>query len=313
MPLLSDYVITPEVLDIASYSSEEMCGVHVRRISEVMRHEGLVRDLRSGDWSKLFAPGGRSWHRWGQELVRKLATQGRLIRFKPERDDAPRDDRGWCEEALLTAGTQAFTGGIVTTEPIKEEYRSEPRVERVDQLYKASWWSGRSPTVRLSRTSDDYTEKLGPVLRSANSLQFIDPYLDPARRSYNQFRDLLAVAGRRTPPPSVEIHCVCTEGSGPDRRPPNVEKLEKRFRRELVPRLESVGLRVDVYIWWPGFHDRYLISNLIGISMQNGFDTTTDVNDKTTWSRMGRDDRDDVQREFDPAKRGVPHGKFRIP
>lgn len=70
---------------------------------------------------------------------------------------------------------------------------------------------------------------------------------------------------------------------------------------------------MEVFVW-DHFHDRYLISNLIGVSLPNGFDATSNVNEKTTWTRLGRDERDDVQREFDPAVgRHRLHGRFSIP
>jgi hypothetical protein len=71
-------------------------------------------------------------------------------------------------------------------------------------------------------------------------------------------------------------------------------------------------LNAEVFIW-DDFHDRYLISNLIGISCPNGFDTTTDQNDITTWTKLGKTDKDDVQREFDPAsnKHQLKH-KFKV-
>ena len=300
MPLLADYAITPDVLDIASYTSEEVCGLHLREISQVMRDEGLVRDLHAGEWRRSFARGERSWHRWGAEMVRKLAAQGRLVRYEPELPGIPSDDREWCEEALRTSRRQAYTGGIIVTEPIKTAFPDETRVERVDRLNKAAWWTGRSPSVRLSRTLVAYTENLRPILRCANSLQFIDPHLDPTKLRYRPFVDLLSVAGRRDPAPVVEIHRCGYSGSGPSRETLDVSALQRDFRGALADRLRTVGLQVEVFVW-DEFHDRYLISNLIGILMPNGFDTKT--NNMTTWSRMGRKERDDVQREFDPASR----------
>jgi hypothetical protein len=67
---------------------------------------------------------------------------------------------------------------------------------------------------------------------------------------------------------------------------------------------------VEVLIW-DDFHDRYVISNLIGILLSNGFDTTANPASITSWTRLGREDRDDVQREFDPAsKRHKLHARF---
>jgi len=77
--------------------------------------------------------------------------------------------------------------------------------------------------------------------------------------------------------------------------------------------LNKVGLNVEVFIW-DDFHDRHLISNLVGVGLQNGFDTTTNPNTLTTWNRLGRSDRDDIQREFDPASnRHFLKHRFTIP
>ena len=99
---------------------------------------------------------------------------------------------------------------------------------------------------------------------------------------------------------------------GPSRDFRPVEEWEDVFRRNLGPRLSAAGLSVEVFIW-NDFHDRYLISNLAGLSLPSGFDTTS-AKDKTTWSRLGRSDRDDIQREFDPAsnRHGLKH-RFTIP
>ena len=62
-------------------------------------------------------------------------------------------------------------------------------------------------------------------------------------------------------------------------------KWEASFKRVLSPILQPKGLNAEVFIW-DDFHDRYLISNLIGILIPNGFDVTTDPNDTTTWTRF---------------------------
>ncbi len=305
MPLLADYAITPDVLDVTSYSSEEACGLHLERIREVMLTEGLVRDLRAGEWSGLFGNDGRPWHRRGKELVKKLAQQNRLVRFQPALSSAPVDDQVWCQEALGTQRVLPFTGGVIVTELVKSAFPGDSIVARIDRLTSTSWWAGRSCSVRLVRNLAEYRVHLGPVLRFANSLMFIDPHLDPIRPGYGDFAGLVADAGGRSPAPKIEIHRVCYEGSGPSRELCNRADpayFERRFRDALGASLHKARLRVEVFIW-DDFHDRYLISDLIGISLPNGFDTTTNPRSVTRWTRLGREDLDDVQREFDPASR----------
>ena len=305
MALLADYAITPDVLDITSYSSEEVCGLHLDRIREVMLTEGLVRDLRAGEWGRLFTNDGRPWHRRGKELLKKLAQQSRLVPFQPTLASTPPDDPAWCHEALGTHRVIPFTGGVIVTEPVKAAFPAEALVARIDRLAGAPWWAARSSSVRLRRSMAEYLAQLAPVLRCANSLMFIDPHLDPARPGYGDFAQLLAAAGRRSPAPAIEIHRVCYEGSGPSRVFPMRDEpgyFERRFRDALQASIRTADLRVDVFIW-DDFHDRYLVSDLIGVSIPNGFDTTADPSSVTRWTRLGRGDRDDIQREFDPASK----------
>lgn len=300
--LLRDYAITPDVFDLASYSSEEVAGLHLDRLREVLVTEGIVRDLRAGDWRKVFLGDERAWHRRAKELLKKLATQSRLVEFPPRWPVAPADDHGWCEEAIACHAYVAMTGGIIVTEPVKAAHPGEPLVERIDELMRAAWWSSRSPSVRLTRSLGEYQRHLGAILRCANSLQFIDPHLDPTRHGYRDLPALLATAGGRTPPPLLELHRVCYEGSGAARRILDLGQLETDFRAALTTPLRAAGLQVEVCVW-DDFHDRYLLSNLAGVSLQNGFDCSRNPADVTTWNRLGRAERDDVQREFDPASR----------
>ena len=314
MPLLADYAITPDVFDVTSYPTAGECEARLETIREAMLTEGLVRDLRNGGWGALFATDDRPWHARGTKLIKELATQGRLVRHEPDLSAPPVNDRQWCAEALATHTKQPFTGGVIVTKSVKDGYRRKPTVARIDRLAGAPWWASRSPSVRLQRTGDAYETQLEAVLRCSNSLIFIDPHLDPAKRRYSDFRALLKRAGRRAPAPRIEIHRVCYEGSGPGRRFPmhdNPSYFESRFSSKLASRLRAAGLRAEVFVW-DDFHDRYLISNLIGISLSNGFDTRT--NQSTTWHRLGRRDRDDVRREFHPDTGAHKlHERFKIP
>lgn len=73
MPLLADYAITPDVFDVTSYSHPDVCDAELRNLKEVFLTEGLVRDLRAGEWRRLFANDGRPWHHRGMELLKNLA------------------------------------------------------------------------------------------------------------------------------------------------------------------------------------------------------------------------------------------------
>jgi hypothetical protein len=76
--------------------------------------------------------------------------------------------------------------------------------------------------------------------------------------------------------------------------------------------LSNAGLQVDVFIW-DSFHDRHLITDIIGIQMSNGFDVLMNKDEETTWSRLAREVKDEIQKEFDPVcKRHHLHYHFVI-
>lgn len=299
MALLAEYAITPDVFDMTSYNSEEFCSICLQTVKEVMLNEGLVRNLRCGEWEKLFSDDHRPWHRKGKELLKKLIIQRRLVLCGSAKDTAPKSDIEWCEEALLTHRNLPLSG-IIITNNIAEHYGSETIVATIDRLSSAPWWAGRSPSLRLNRCFADYCTALHLILRHANSIMFIDPHIDPTEQRYKDLVKLIQIAGGRASRPLIEIHRVCYRGSGPHRQLLDLAVVEANFKRELSGPLVKAGLIANIFIW-DDFHDRYLISDLVGINIPYGFDTTKAPDAVTTWSRLGRVDRDDIQREFDPA------------
>jgi hypothetical protein len=310
--LLAEYALTPDVFDLTSYSSDEVCGLHLQSIKDVLLHEALVRNLRDGEWATLFSGNYRSWHRRGKELLKKLVQQKRLIPHRAMSQSSPASDSGWCDEAIDSHEATPLSG-IIVTDSIASAYESQPLVAPIRRLATTPWWTSRSSSVRLGRRLADYRASLNLVLHHANSIMFIDPHLDPSRPQYRDFLQLVQAAGGRTPVPLVEVHRVCYRGSGPSRVILNSSDVEATFRSHLSGPVAAAGLEVEVFIW-DDFHDRYLISDLVGIALPNGFDTTAAPNAVTTWTRLGRHDRDDIQREFDPAShRHHLRVRFRVP
>ena len=173
-------------------------------------------------------------------------------------------------------------------------------VSSIDKLSSAQWWSERSSSVRLTRTIAEYTQHLKLVLRCANSLMFIDPYIDPTKARYKDFIKLIQLAGNRSPVPLIEVHRVSNITVGRNILTPTQNKWQSLFSNAWSRSLVAAGLSVEILIW-DDFHDRYLISDLLGICLPYGFDTSSTPDDITTWTRLGRKERDDIQREFDPA------------
>jgi len=266
-------------------------------LKEILLHEALVRDLRNGEWGRLFLGDHRPWHRRGKELLKKLASQRRLLASAAAIPATPATDAEWCAEAVASHRIRALTG-VIVSDTLGPAHRGNALVAPIGSLAGAVWWAGRSPTIRLDRTLVDYRSALELVVRHANSMMVIDPYIDPSSRSYQDIVTVLEGASGRAPKPMIEIHRVAWLESR-DKRPRNAE-IEESMRAGLEPAATRSGLSFEVFLW-DDFHDRYLISDLIGILVPHGFDTTPAPDARTTWSRLGRPERDDVQREFDRA------------
>ena len=178
MALLAEYALTPGVFDATSYSSDEVCGLHLQRLKEVLLEEGLVRDLRAGEWARSFLPESQPCHPRGKELLKKLVTQKRLVSSLPALQHVPDDDSEWCDEAVASHALRAVTG-IVTTDATATSRVGSTLISSISKLTSAAWWTSRSPSILLGRTFADYSAALDLVLQHSNSLIFIDPYIDP--------------------------------------------------------------------------------------------------------------------------------------
>jgi hypothetical protein len=309
MALLAEYALTPDVFDATSYSSDEVCGLHLRTLKEVLLHEGLVRGLRDNAWIKHFDEAGRPWHKNGKELLKKLRTQRRVVPAKAALAHEPTCDADWCREALASHA-QLPLAGIVATEPIAAPHAATPIVSSILKLATASWWILRGPSIRLGRTLGEYQTALELVLRHANSLIFIDPYIDPTNtHQYGDLMRLLEALVNRPVKPLVELHRAAWYGGENDKRP-RVSEVVAALQPELSRVAKAAGISFDVFLW-DEIHDRYLITDLIGISLPYGFGTTRAPKSFTTWARLSRADRDSVQRDFDPAHR-PPRHRFRV-
>lgn len=313
MALINEYALTPDVFDSTCYSADEVCRIYLQHLKEALLQDGLVRNLRDGDWLRVFDDNHRHWHLRGRELLRKLLSQNRLSNAPPISPTDPTSDSDWCNEAIASNTGLSPLSGIVVTDSIAGNFTGNALVTSIDRLSGAPWWIGRSPSVRIHRDITSYLDNLKLILQCSNSIMFIDPYLDPTLPRYRDFIQLITHMRGRTPTPLIEIHRACYEGSGRSRQFPSNADWEQCFNTAFSGALSGTGLSIEVFIW-DDLHDRHIISNLIGIQMGNGFDTSRNPRDITTWNRLGRAQHDDIQREFDPAtQRHTLRHRFRVP
>lgn len=293
MPLLLEVAITPDVFDLSSYGNEELADSRFDLLRELVFNDAIVRNIKDGAWSLSIINSNRQLYRRGAELLKKLSTQGRLQNFGSISPSMPISDIEWCKEALVTH-KQKRLDGIISTKLIASQLENNEIVTAMHKLSRSHLWASREQSVRPSRNLESYLLHLSHVFSSANSLIFIDPYLDPSEANYKDLPRLISAAMQKKPMPHIEIHRKITDGK---RNIVANPEWEKRFNCELLPAL-PVGAKIEVFLW-DEMHNRYLISNVIGISMAHGFDTSLREKAITTWSRLSKEHSDDIRAEFD--------------
>jgi len=310
MPLLAEYAITPNVFDTATFGDDDLAINCLGHLREILFNEGIIRDLCNGEWLTVFSGADRQLHRRGKEMLKKLISQGRIRKFPQALQVRPTCEAAWCHEALATH-EQHHLEGIITSKEVAAQHNRNPVIASILNLSGAPWWAKRDASVRVERKIDSYLKNLELFFSCSNHIMFIDANLDPTQANYRDFKALLSAVTDQDPPPRIEIHRTISEGSGRNRTILTTEEWTKRFRDEF---LTFAGGDIDIEVFlWDELHDRYLISNITGINLPYGFDTSRKENDMTTWTRLGRDVRDDLMREFDPAcHRHKCQGRFRI-
>jgi len=305
--MLDEYVIVPDIFDPASYSNPALIDVYLTFLKEPLLQEALVSDLCNGNWSKFCKENSGNLHRLCKEILKKLNLNNRLHLIPCSCAAIPTGAMDWCQEGVNVMALYSLTG-VIVSQTTKRSFPA-PEVSSIEKLTGTIWWQNRSPSVTVDRKTKNYMEILCRVLLQANSLMFIDPNLDPSSYNYNEFVQLLAPLASRAVKPSIEIHRSLCKGDGPSRTFPTVEDWRKSFSK-MGQVLLSLGITAEIF-GWDDFHDRWLIADVLGISIPAGFDVTSRQNDYSTWCRLGRDDKDRIQREFDPAKR-QPKWRFSI-
>ncbi len=295
--MLDEYALIPDVFDPQSYSDPAFIEMCLRHLKEPILQEALVRNLADGEWSSFYKANSGTWHRLAMEILSKLAINNRLRSFPRQAATVPTTASEWCNEALASGKIAALTG-IISAHITKQQF-SHPAVASIERLTGTNWWQCRSSSVSVDRKTAQYLQVLDRVLIQCRSLMFIDPNLDPSAPNYREFVDLLLPLAKREIPPKIEIHRSLCKGDGRERTFPSKSEWATSFE-VLGAALNKVGLPAQIF-FWDDFHDRFLITDLIGIIVPYGFDVTRRQSDLTIWGRLGRAEKEIVQKKYDPA------------
>ncbi|MDE0555248.1 MAG: hypothetical protein OXI24_13580 [Candidatus Poribacteria bacterium] len=136
--------------------------------------------------------------------------------------------------------------------------------------------------LAVPRDAESIANALSVLLQTSNNILFIDPYFYLDKVAY---REILFKCLEKCRPKSnckISIHCKKKRGEEE-----SIFQLIGRNKPEILS-IIPLGLSIDVYCWdelvgGEDFHDRFLVTDRGGISIQGGFipktkSKTTDMN-----------------------------------
>ena len=291
--MIAEFAIVPDVFDQASYSSPELAEVCLERLFDACRTDAIVRDLFDGAWSLNLKKNLERWHPATKEIIETLGKERRLCPSPRALESLPEENAEWCHEAV--ASNKASLDMIVAADPAALGYEGDDAITLVARMHKTAWWQNRSSSVPVQRQTAAYLKTLRPILKRANAFMFVDPHIDERESNYAEFCHILRAIRQPTLAcsPRIEIHIW--QGKELSNR----SEWEARVHKT-NDELKKARLSAEVFVWPVNFHDRYLVTDIVGISLPNGFDIDTKGLKETYWTRLGRKDREKVELNFEP-------------
>ena len=306
--MLYDFAVTPEVFERDVLKEDAAPGGIVLQLLRGMIDNGTVANLDQGRWLTQVM---RSLREGVAPSVRDrvltclaiLDNRNRLIRRTQASGLPPNDEFRWLNWALECHAEASFHAIFLTEELLVISEKTDEVLVSLPEALDSQAWLNRRTSVTLVKSMSDYRRILTPVLRYAQVVRLIDPFLSPHKerffRTIEVIADLLGYRGSFRRAGRIELHAGDPEseptdrttGTGPE---PVVGRLDA-WEVALQPVASHWGHYFRVFLWRnkPAskiFHDRYIITDQCGISTPGGIDCVEgDRANNTEWSLLDFD------------------------
>ena len=261
--MIYEYALEPEM--VATWGELYNCRFFIR---EFGLGQGRLVSRYPKTWAK------KVWEAFGsgREIDRKRLEE-LLVRLKEtmvKRKECCWDDEkeSWFENALQEHERYPFFAIMARNNP---EGRAEILAEAdLAGESLASWDVPHGRTV--PRKAAEMTAAIEMMLSRCRWVKFIDPHISPGRPDYRpSLRAFMTILGAERPvsqPEAVEIHT-------------GRHNATANFLKESYEGLIPVGLPVTLFQWQErpggqGLHNRYILTDLGGVSFHHGLDTGAD-------------------------------------
>ena len=320
--MLYDFAILPEVFDGELLNRQRYLNVIVKELLRGIADNGLVANLDNGRWityvfQQLANERGSAAIRDSvKSCLTTLQSRNRIITRTHVSSPATNDELRWLTLALECHADCPFEAIVLTEEQECCCGCKEDALVAIPDALDSSRWLRRRRTVSLRRTEDDYRSYLPSVLRHAQKLRLIDPYLTPHKdrfyRTVSICSELMGQRGSTRRKGIIEIHAgdptKDVDAQHADGRPESKTERLHAWRDVLTPLAAQHGHRFRVFMWrrkdggWKP-HDRYIITDQCGMSTPGGLDCWEGENGPSTdWSLLEYESLAGRLRDFQPCK-----------
>ncbi len=307
--MLYQFAITPEVFERAEVCHMSPPGIVLETLLRGMCENGLLANLHAGQWMTAVRRNQNAKDLPVElrdsldSLFKVLDSRNRIITHPSGSEAFRNDDFRWLRWSLERHTAQPLTG-IFTTDAMLE--LSEIKDESLVQISKAlssDRWLGRKRTMPFTKITSNLRLQLAPLVRYASKVSLIDQYMSCREdRFFNTVQHCAQLLGRRDGKQrfgTIHIHAGDPQTTGPvNHHEPVCDRLN-RWSNELRQVVQQWGHTFRVFLWGRkstplglgrDLHDRYIITDQVGVSTPGGLDFFEDREQhrafQTTWTML---------------------------
>jgi hypothetical protein len=301
--MLYEFALTPGLLDPNTLHGTADIARDLVRVLEGLCENGLVGDVCDGCLRPVIGravsnlPAGQLRDEI-RVCVEVLDKRQRFVSRPFVGPDWPDTDLEWLDEVLAAHGPEPFYAIVTLGENLKA--RTCPAcILPIGSVWRSTLWQERANSRRLERKATVFQDVLRPVLRHAKSLMLIDPNIRPEEpRFFRPLQGLVQTAYTRPDPNTLKVFEIRA-------RPPafagGTYTWFEGEMRSRIAHLVPAGRRVRLILWQdmrPTLHNRFVLANFCGISLDRGLDESTTGPDKDDWQLLSESHRAEVWTHF---------------
>ena len=301
--MLYHFAITPDVFEPTTVPATSREALILVELLRGIADNGLLANLQAGSWHKTVRE-QYDVASTAPELRDKLRTclnlihgRNRLIRH-PSGSTRPDDDFRWLHWAIerhLSDPDYPFKGIFATGDYIELSEIAENAIVPLLLALDHECWLNRPKSVRFVKTDVLLKAHLSPLLRYAEKITLIDPYMSCRKERFfdtvQRCADLLGKHDGQRQRGVIHIHAGDPHYDAEVAHREMASARLDQWEQALKPVVAYWKHRFEVFLWKnnPGektFHDRYIITDQCGVSAPGGLDFGDDPTraNLTSWT-----------------------------